>query len=164
MSSASACPRTTCPAPCRPSWSLPYLRYLRLDYNLLDGPIPTSLGTLAALEVLDLSGNQLAAGPAELGGLSVLVSLNLSANLLASGIPASLAGLANLTDLDLSQNALTGPIPPELGGLANLRSLGLYPTFCPDPSRPPWAAWAASKTSIWPTTSWEGPSLWNWET
>ena len=106
---------------------LPHLRYLRLEFNLLTGPIPPSLGTLSALEVLDLSGNQLGGPiPAELGNLPELYSLILFGNQLTGGIPSSLAGLSNLTELDLNQNALTGEIPAELAGLANLRTLGLF--------------------------------------
>ena len=58
----------------------------------LHGELPTDLGNLTRLEVLDLGFN-------ELTGV----------------IPGALSNLAHLQQLDLSNNDLTGTIPPELG-------------------------------------------------
>ena len=71
---------------------------LLLDGNRLSGGIPTELGSLANLRMLDLNVNQLS-GP----------------------IPSSLESLANLQELSLNGNQLSGGIPTELGSLANLR-------------------------------------------
>jgi Leucine-rich repeat (LRR) protein len=124
---------------------------LSLANNNLVGILPSSLGNLSNLQVLDLKSNQLTGGiPAELGNLGNLVTLwlafnhlsgsvptalgNLSHlqylllhdNLLSGGIPSSLGGLSNLKELWLQNNQLTGTIPAQLGNLGNLLKLGLF--------------------------------------
>ena len=92
----------------------------------LTGPIPPELGSLANLEVLNLSTNDLSGPiPPELGNLSNLTVLRLGQNYLTSPIPPELGNLHKLKDLDLSQADLGGPIPPELGNLSQLRTLNL---------------------------------------
>ena len=66
--------------------------------------MPTELGSLASLRVLQLRNND------ELTG----------------SIPPALGNLASLTRLKLWQNNLTGPIPPELGNLTSLEQLWLH--------------------------------------
>ena len=92
----------------------------------LTGPIPPELGSLANLEVLNLSTNDLSGPiPPELGNLSNLTVLRLGKNYLTSPIPPELGNLHKLRDLDLSEADLGGPIPPELGNLSQLRTLNL---------------------------------------
>ncbi len=67
---------------------------LDLGVFLLDGEIPSELGRLSSLEVLNLWGN----------GFS-------------GKIPPELGNLANLRELYLWSNELSGEIPPELGNL-----------------------------------------------
>ena len=75
---------------------------LILSDNNLRRRIPSALGDLDSLIVLDLQGNQL-----------------------MGTIPASLGNLTELTELDLSNNRLTGSIPLTFGNLVNLEHLGL---------------------------------------
>ena len=92
----------------------------------LTGPIPPELGSLANLEVLDLSTNDLSGPiPPELGNLSNLTALRLRKNYLTNPIPPELGNLHKLRDLDLSEADLGGPIPPELGNLSQLLWLNL---------------------------------------
>ena len=103
-------------------------RVTELDLGALglNGRIPTELGSLANLEWLYLSGNQLTGEiPPELGGLSNLTGLVLESNQLTGEIPPELGGLSNLQQLYLSANQLTGEIPPALGDLSNLQQLYL---------------------------------------
>ena len=103
------------------------VRLLRLPGVGLSGTIPSGLGNLADLRILDLSRNQLGGTiPSELGDLSNLVSLYLDRNQLNGTIPSELGGLPNLNRLWLGDNRLSGPIPPELGGLTNLTFLYLW--------------------------------------
>ncbi len=103
------------------------VRLLRLPGVGLNGTIPSGLGNLADLRILDLSRNQLGGTiPSELGDLSNLVSLYLDRNQLNGTIPSELGGLPNLSRLWLGDNRLSGPIPPELGGLTNLTFLYLW--------------------------------------
>ena len=102
------------------------LRVLNLDGNSLTGPIPAALGDLERLENLSLGANQLSGDiPAELGQLAQLRYLYLVGNSLSGSIPAKLGDLSNLTLLNLSRTQLTGPIPAELGALAALEYMEL---------------------------------------
>ena len=92
----------------------------------LTGQIPSSLGSLANLQLLWLAKNQLTGPiPSSLGSLANLRYLYLYGNQLSGEIPSELGSLANLEQLSLSQNQLSGPIPAELGNLSNLTHLHL---------------------------------------
>ncbi|MCE3051050.1 hypothetical protein HAX54_048809 [Datura stramonium] len=83
-----------------------------LSNNKLEGHIPSILGDLIALRVLNLSHNGLQGHiPPSLGSLSVVESLDLSSNQLSGGIPQQLASLTSLEVLNLSHNHLEGCIP-----------------------------------------------------
>lgn len=61
-----------------------------LSGNILSGTIPSSLGDLMMLEVLNLSNNQLSSQvPDEIGNLRSLDDLNLSNNFLQGQLPLS---------------------------------------------------------------------------
>ncbi|CAN6347529.1 unnamed protein product [Urochloa humidicola] len=85
---------------------------LELSGNGLAGVIPTELGELRALNILNLSWNALFGPiPAALACLSALQTLDLSNNGLAGEIPAELAGLTFISSFDVSNNQLHGQIP-----------------------------------------------------
>ena len=93
---------------------------------VLNGHIPSSVGNLTDLEILNLSGNILSGSiPAEMGNLKNLTELYLYDNQLSGSIPSELGNLENLTLLYLSENKLSDSIPPELGNLENLTILSL---------------------------------------
>jgi Leucine-rich repeat (LRR) protein len=107
--------------------NLSQLWVLDLDNNQLTGSIPSELGNLSNLTRLWLSYNQLTGSiPRELSNLSQLWELWLSYNQLTSSIPTELGNLTNLTELYLNYNQLTGSIPKELGNLTNLSGFYLY--------------------------------------
>ncbi|XP_026180234.1 volume-regulated anion channel subunit LRRC8D [Mastacembelus armatus] len=94
--------------------SLAHLRRLsclRLAYNRVLA-VPDSVGVLRALEVLDLSNNQLRSLPPALFTLHRLCRLLLAGNLLEE-LPAEVKALQLLTELDLSGNRLEN-LPPAL--------------------------------------------------
>jgi len=75
-------------------------------------------------EVLDLSHNNMTGAlPSEIGKMVNLRVLNISHNKM-TGVPAEVGHLKKLEVLDLSYNELTG-LPYELGDLQNLQTLDL---------------------------------------
>ena len=107
--------------------SLANLELLLLSDNQLSGSIPSSLGSLANLRGLYLDRNQLSGPiPSSLGSLANLEFLHLFGNQLSGSIPSSLGSLGNLRALSLSNNQLSGSVPSSLGSLANLEGLDIY--------------------------------------
>ena len=102
--------------------NLTNLTVLDLAENQLSGPIPSSLGNLPNLEWLSLSGDLTGSIPPEFSNLTNLRALQLNGDLTGT-IPSFLGNLTDLQILLLSGTRLSGSIPPELGNLANLQFL-----------------------------------------
>ncbi|ESQ28564.1 hypothetical protein EUTSA_v10018259mg [Eutrema salsugineum] len=92
----------------------------------LYGEIPSTLGNLSRLTILDFSYNALSGQvPESLGHLSHLTFLTLSNNRLVGQVPASIEKLSRLEWLELSYNQLVGKVLASLGNLTQLYYLGL---------------------------------------
>ncbi|KAK3440395.1 hypothetical protein EUGRSUZ_B00674, partial [Eucalyptus grandis] len=90
----------------------------------ISGNIPSSIGNLTQLAILNFGLNKLSGEiPSSLGKLIQLSYLDLGMNLLSGEIPASLTNLTNLTFLDLHYNQLTGQILAEITGLIRFTQL-----------------------------------------
>ncbi|XP_060211435.1 receptor-like protein Cf-9 homolog [Lycium barbarum] len=88
--------------------------YTTIDFssNRFEGHVPSIMGDLIELRVLNLSHNGLQGHiPPSLGNLHLVESLDLSANHLAGEIPEQLTSLTFLAFLNLSHNHLQGCIP-----------------------------------------------------
>ncbi len=74
--------------------------------------IPSSIGQLTALEVLNINSNNLESLPATLGNINYLTTITAANNNLNT-VPSELGQLTNLTLLSLTQNPITS-IPQEV--------------------------------------------------
>ncbi|CAJ2672275.1 unnamed protein product [Trifolium pratense] len=93
-------------------------------YNQIDGSIVPSIGELALLQRLDLSGNKLSGAlPNELGNLKNMKWMLLGGNNLTGEIPYQFGGLTSLVVLNVSHNALIGTIPTTLTNATSLEIL-----------------------------------------
>ncbi|KAL5775180.1 hypothetical protein ACOSP7_012737 [Xanthoceras sorbifolium] len=97
---------------------------LYLGYNMLDGSIPTEIGSLHKLELLDLGGNNLIGHiPMSIGSLKSLTYIELSSNNLSGRIPSTIGGLERLQRFHVDDNKIEGFIPKELCSLQQLGEL-----------------------------------------
>ncbi|XP_042491631.1 probable LRR receptor-like serine/threonine-protein kinase At3g47570 [Macadamia integrifolia] len=92
----------------------------------MDGSLPTEIGNLKSLSLLDISNNNPSGEiPSSISDCNSLEHLNMGLNLLEGTIPQSFTLLKGLQDLDLSLNNLSGQIPKDLKKLSALKSLNL---------------------------------------
>lgn len=105
--------------------------YLNLNYNRLNGNIPSTLANLTELTYLSLSANHLnGAIPANIGNFTKLTYLNLGSNFLKGVLPSSVENLTLLTYLNLYANSnLNGALPPGIGKLTELETFDLGSNF-----------------------------------
>ncbi|XP_010068230.2 putative receptor-like protein kinase At3g47110 [Eucalyptus grandis] len=97
------------------------LEILQLARNNISGNIPSEIGNLNKMKALWFSQNNfLGQIPESIGNLTMLIKLSLYGNNLSGSIPSSLGNCQNLLLLDLSINDLSGTIPPEIVGLSSL--------------------------------------------
>ncbi|CAB9526077.1 leucine Rich Repeat [Seminavis robusta] len=90
-----------------------YITELQLRGNGLNGPLPTELASLTALELINFEGNQLTGSiPVELFR-NKLSSLQFANNSLTGTVPTEV-GLFDGSSLDFASNSLSGSIPTEL--------------------------------------------------
>lgn len=108
----------------------PMIRPISSRQNVLDlsglrlTEVPGDTFEKTDTEELNLSNNNLSGAlPSQVGKLQNLKVLNLSNNNF-TGVPAEIGSLKNLELLDLSNNSITG-LPNELGNLKNLKYLDL---------------------------------------
>ncbi|KAK7830522.1 putative leucine-rich repeat receptor-like protein kinase [Quercus suber] len=102
-------------------WNLKDLFELDLRNNTFVGPIPSALGLLTNLSLLDLSSNEINGSiVSEIGMLKNLLVLKLEHNKLTGPIPSSLGHLTSLRKLCLNSNQINSSIPLEIGNMKNL--------------------------------------------
>ncbi|KAK1412429.1 hypothetical protein QVD17_33674 [Tagetes erecta] len=83
-----------------------------ISSNHFSGEIPSTIGKLKALYLLNISHNEFTSSiPSSIRNLSHLESLDMSSNRITGDIPSALASLPFLSFLNLSYNQLEGEIP-----------------------------------------------------
>lgn len=102
------------------------VKKVELFTNSLSGTIPSSIGNLSDMTLLNLSSNQISGSiPLSIGNLSSVTGLHFFSNQLTGSIPTSIGNLSNITSLNLSGNQLSGAIPASLGNLSKAISIFL---------------------------------------
>jgi Leucine-rich repeat (LRR) protein len=97
------------------------LSVLSMEYNNLQGIIPTTFGKFQNIQKLELYGNNLSGViPSLIGNLSQLFDLGLDANMFEGNIPSNIGNCQKLQYLTLSQNNLKGVIPLEIFNISSL--------------------------------------------
>eukprot|EP01116_Phalansterium_solitarium_P019162 TRINITY_DN5270_c0_g2_i1.p1 TRINITY_DN5270_c0_g2~~TRINITY_DN5270_c0_g2_i1.p1 ORF type:complete len:650 (+),score=204.34 TRINITY_DN5270_c0_g2_i1:113-2062(+) len=109
--------------------SITTLETLNLFDQLMNGSLPSDIGRLANLRVLQLGmgdtqtalllGGQL---PASFGNLNKLRVIQFKWTSFVGSLPPAMANFTDLETLDVAQNFFTGPIP-DLSNLTNLTTL-----------------------------------------
>jgi len=95
--------------------------------RFLCGNLPSELGELTNLRVLDLQGCPLLSGmiPTEFGKLTNLQHLDLSDGSFNGTLPSEMFAMTSLEKINLSLNEFEGPLPSEIGNLKRLKELRL---------------------------------------
>jgi hypothetical protein len=96
-----------------------------LSGNAFSGRIPSTIGSLLNLRVLDFSGLKNLSGnlPSELFGLPQLQHVSLADNLFSGDVPEGFSSLWSLRHLNISVNSFSGSIPATYGYMASLQVL-----------------------------------------
>lgn len=99
---------------------------LKLSSHNISGPLPSSIGNLNNLTILDLGKNNFTGLiPESIGNFTELTELNLHSNHFEGDLPTNLYSLSLLEYLDLSENRLHGIIPDDFYNLTKLMYLDL---------------------------------------
>lgn len=105
---------------------LKHIKVLDVSKNDLTSLIP-EVTELKLIEKIDLSSNRFSVFPEEIIALNKLCDLDISSNHLHS-LPSKIGKLKNLTKLDLSNNLLSS-LPHEIGELESLTQLYISENF-----------------------------------
>ncbi|KAM3390011.1 hypothetical protein ACQJBY_011895 [Aegilops geniculata] len=103
------------------------MKVMDLSINMLEGPIPTKIGSLYNLLGLGLSRNNLSGViPQSISNATQLEELGLQENQLGGSIPDVFGRWPKMLELSVGENRLSGRIPPSIFNLTSLQTLGLY--------------------------------------
>lgn len=93
---------------------------------ILVGTLPSSLGQLSEVTLLDFRSNLLRGPlPPELGQLTQLQGLTVSNNLMTGPIPFSIGDATSMTAFDIHNNSFTGSLPVSFGNMTSLEYLDI---------------------------------------
>jgi Leucine-rich repeat (LRR) protein len=100
------------------------LRYVFMEGNSFEGPLPSSLYSQRSLKILTLSQNRLngTIGP-RIGAMKELRSLYLGNNALSGTLPTEMAQLDDLEQMELGSNRFIGLLPTVIGNMRKLKTI-----------------------------------------
>ncbi|XVE88274.1 hypothetical protein DITRI_Ditri19aG0056400 [Diplodiscus trichospermus] len=102
-------------------WGSMQLEKISVSTNRLSGRIPSFLGNITTLKILDLEANDFSGQvPPELGKLVNLETFRINDNSLNGSIPDFIHNWSNLTRLEIQGSGLEAPIPSSISGLQNM--------------------------------------------
>jgi hypothetical protein len=106
---------------------LSHLKELILKDNMFEGSIPSTIGTMSRLRVLDLRYNAIRGrlDELELSNMMELEVLDLRENEILGSLPKSLYSLTRLKVVNLEANTIMGTLSTLIGKLTNLERLVL---------------------------------------
>ncbi|KAJ0082080.1 hypothetical protein Patl1_10486 [Pistacia atlantica] len=101
---------------------------LNISYLGLGGTIPSQLGQLSSLQILDVSNNEFSGIiPSSIFNISTLERIDFSVNQFSGSFPSIIFNLSSLSYIDLSGNRLSGGLPENVFSyLPNLETLYLF--------------------------------------
>lgn len=103
------------------------LRYLNLNKNQIEGPLPDEVFDLDKLETLYVAFNQLSGTmPTLIGKLTRLEELYTFSNELTGPLPSELGRLDKCRILGLGDNLWTGTIPTQVENMVNLHEVSIH--------------------------------------
>ncbi|CAM8952583.1 unnamed protein product [Rhodiola kirilowii] len=95
---------------------------LSMSGNFFTGHIPSELGNMIHMSVLDISENKYSGEiPIELGKCLMLEALYMGGNMFTGSIPLSLSSLKSVQIVNFSRNNLSGNIPLQFQDLSHLQ-------------------------------------------
>ncbi|MBA0818504.1 hypothetical protein Gohar_021353, partial [Gossypium harknessii] len=103
-----------------PICNLSQLWVFNASFNKLSGSIPSCLGNISTLCILDLQQNNFSSSIPDFGGATLLSTLQVNDNKLEGKLPRSLANCTSLKILNLGNNTLHDTFPLWLGKLPRL--------------------------------------------
>ncbi|KAI8528868.1 hypothetical protein RHMOL_Rhmol12G0180900 [Rhododendron molle] len=99
--------------------------YVQLSSNQLSGEVPSDIGKMLKVSMLNLGINGFYGDlPPEIGQMPLAV-LNISQNKFSGEIPREIGNIKCLRDLDLSYNNFSGDFPTDLNNLNELRKFNV---------------------------------------
>jgi hypothetical protein len=94
------------------------------DNEQLSGGLPSEIGLLTSLTLLDISNCQFSGLlPSEIGSLSNVIDFNVGNNLFTGPIPTEIMGMAHATSISVGRNAFSGEIPASIADIGALEAL-----------------------------------------
>jgi hypothetical protein len=100
------------------------LRVLDLDFNDLTGTLSTELLSLSSLTQLDVNNNRLSGSINGIGNFPDMAWLQLSSNLFTGTVPVAVGNYLSLSAFTLHGTSIGGTMPEEVCNLLATRGLG----------------------------------------